>query len=198
MLYFPSYCVFVFLVLFVYCASLYPGSSQHDIHAKGFSWRHNYWCDVLDKSTYAETPNPARPWGILATLVLCAGTGYLFYLIPRAFESTTSQLILITYLGIASMIVASLIFTPLHNYVIAICSILALIALILVFQVLYQNTQWLLLYTGLLACLVMIGNNVIYYSRWGVEHLPWIQKVSILIIFAWIVFLNVSCADKSA
>jgi len=188
--YIPTICIVLFILLFIYCTTLYPGSSQHDMLSKGFSWQHNYWCDILDEHTYAENPNPARRWGILATLILCIGTGWLFYQFPDRFGGTNTEKWLISGFGIASMLVGSLIFTSLHNQVIAITSGLALVAILTMFYVLFRQQEWPLFYYGVFACVVMLANNYIYYSKNGVEHLPWIQKISLLIVFAWIVMLN--------
>lgn len=197
MTYIPTICVILFLLLFLYCTTLYPGSSQHDILSKGFSWQHNYWCDILDEYTYDEHHNPARIWGIAATLILCLGTGWLFYQFPNQFGATTTEIWMISGFGIASMLVGSLIFTSLHNQVIGITSGLALIALLTMFYVLFRKQEWPLFYYGVFACGVMLINNYIYYSKNGIEHLPWIQKVSFLIVLAWIVMINVRGSMES-
>lgn len=197
MSYTPTFCVIIFLLIFLYCTFLYPGSSQHDINSLGFSWQHNYWCDVLDPYTYGEVPNPASRWGIFATIILCFGTGALFYQFPILFKSTQKQLWVISGFGLLSMLTASLIFTSLHNYVIAISSLLALIAILMMFYVLYQKAEWSLFYYGVFTCVVMLVNNYIYYSRQGVEHLPWIQKISMVIVLLWIVLVNIQGVQKT-
>ena len=191
MTYIPTICIILFLILFLYCTTLYPGSSQHDINAIGFSWQHNYWCDILEIDTYNMERNPSSKWGILATIILCIGTGWLFYQFPDHYHASNTEKWLVSGFGISSMLVASLIFTPLHNYVIAIATTLALIAILAMFYVLFRQQEWPLFYYGVFACTIMLINNYIYYSRSGVEHLPWIQKISLLIVFSWIVMIDI-------
>jgi len=188
--YIPTICVVLFILLFIYCSFLYPGSSQHDINSEGFSWQHNYWCDIMDIQTYDQRDNPARIWGIIATLILCIGTGWLFYQFPSQFGTTNTEKWLVSGFGIASMLVGSLIFTSLHNQVIGITSGLALVAILTMFYVLFRQQEWPLFYYGVFACVVMLANNHIYYSKNGIEHLPWIQKISFLIVLAWIVMID--------
>jgi len=178
-------------LIFLYCTTLYPGSSQHDINAVGFSWQHNYWCDILEIKTYDAQRNPSAYWGIFATLLLCVGTGWLFYQFPDHFDATINEKRIIWGFGITSMAIASVIFTPLHNYVIAAASGLALVALLVMFYVLFRQQEWPLFYYGAFACVVMLINNYIYYSGNGLAHLPWIQKISILIVLAWIVMIDI-------
>ena len=191
MTYIPTICIAIFLLLFLYCTTLYPGSSQHDINALGFTWQHNYWCDILEIETYDEQRNPSSYWGIAATLFLCLGTGWLFYQFPNHFGATLTEKWVIWGFGITSMVIASVIFTPLHNYVIALASGLALIAILTMFYVLFHQTQWPLFYYGVFACIIMLINNYIYYSRIGVGHLPWIQKISLVIVLAWIIMIDI-------
>lgn len=197
MSYLPTICVILFLLLFLYCTTQYPGSSQFDIQSVGFSWQHNYWCDILDRHTYAEVPNPASKWGIFATLILCIGTAASFYQFPNHFSASSSEMWIISGFGILSMLVSALIFTPLHNQVIGISSGLALIAILAMFYVLFQKSEFTLFYYGVFACVVMLINNYIYYSKNGVYHLPWIQKISIVIVLVWIVMLNIQGVSKS-
>jgi len=196
MSYIPTFCVILFLLLFLYCTTLYPGSSQHDINATGFSWQHNYWCDIMDIKTYDQRDNPARIWGIIATIILCIGTGWIFYQFPNHYGSTSTEKWIISGFGIASMLAGSMIFTSFHNQVIGIASALALVAIIVMFYVLFRQQEYPLFYFGVFACLIMLFNNYIYYSKNGIENLPWIQKVSFVIVLTWIVMIDIQGIGK--
>ncbi|MFN7116301.1 MAG: hypothetical protein ACK4TA_05840, partial [Saprospiraceae bacterium] len=43
----PLVGIVLFLVLYIVAAFYYPGGSNADHSAKGFSIVHNYWCDLL-------------------------------------------------------------------------------------------------------------------------------------------------------
>ncbi|MBT8218224.1 MAG: hypothetical protein KJP00_00255 [Bacteroidia bacterium] len=188
--YFPTISVGVFILIFLYGSRLYPGGSQAHQHDTGFSWRHNYWCDLMDSHGYNGKVNPARRISVWATLIMCLGIAVLFYQIPSDFGANEWQSLVIRGFGIGSALMASLIFTSWHNQVIGIGSLMALIALTLVFVILYKGNYMTLFNFGIICCVVMVLNNYIYYSKNGLQHLPWIQKISIAIVLTWVILLN--------
>ena len=74
-----SLCILLFILLFIYAASLYPGGSQFDSNAAGFSWKHNYWCNLMNDIAENGMQNPARYYAISANAILCIGC-MLFFL----------------------------------------------------------------------------------------------------------------------
>jgi len=92
--------------------------------------------------------------------------------------------------GLLSMAIAIFIFTPLHDMVIIVAGILALITLIALFIGLYKNGSAKLLYYGI-ACLLLMGlNNFIYFTGIGLAQLAVLQKLSFGIVLSWILLLN--------
>jgi hypothetical protein len=67
----PTIGAIVFLFLYVVSTFYYPGGSQFDARQAGFSWQHNYWCNLLDAHAINGKPNPAQPIAVCAMLVLC-------------------------------------------------------------------------------------------------------------------------------
>ncbi|MEM6698433.1 MAG: hypothetical protein AAF599_08555, partial [Bacteroidota bacterium] len=88
------------------------------------------------------------------------------------------------------MAIAIFIFTPLHDIVIIVAGILALMTLIALFVGLYKSKHTRLLYVGI-ACLLLMGlNNLIYFTNTGMEHLAVLQKITFIFVLLWILMLN--------
>ena len=72
----------LFVLFYLLAASFYPGGSWADLSQVGFSWRHNYLCDLLDTLAVNGDLNPGRYWARAALGVLCAGLLLLWYQLP--------------------------------------------------------------------------------------------------------------------
>ncbi len=194
MQYIPAYTVLTFLILFFISTFLYPGGSQADTNSVGFSWMHNYWCDLIWPTNHREEPNPAAWAAVPAMIILCIGLVILFYQFPNYYPTDPRTAMLIRIFGAASMVCASLLFTPLHDIMIPLASLCGLIALVAIFYVLFGQTDLKLFYFGIV-CMVLMGlNNAVYYSNSEslLYYLPLLQKISFLVVLTWIVSLNLS------
>ncbi len=193
----PTYTVIIFLILFFISTFLYPGGSQADVNSTGFSWFHNYWCDLIWPTNHREEKNLAAWAAIPAMIILCLGLVFLFYQFPKYYPTDPRTTMLIRIFGTGSMICASLLFTPLHDIMIPLASLCGLVALVAIFYVLYGQTDKTLFYFGLV-CMVLMGlNNLVYYSNSEslIYYLPLLQKISFLVVLTWIVSLNLSFSD---
>jgi hypothetical protein len=45
----PPVGILIFILLYIVAAFFYPGGSEFDTHSDGFSWKHNYWCNLLNE-----------------------------------------------------------------------------------------------------------------------------------------------------
>ncbi|HEV7621655.1 MAG TPA: hypothetical protein VGO09_07980, partial [Flavisolibacter sp.] len=45
----PVFGSFAFIILYIIATIYYPGGSQANNVSKGFSWVHNYWCNLLNE-----------------------------------------------------------------------------------------------------------------------------------------------------
>jgi hypothetical protein len=66
----PLFGTIVFVCLYLLAAAYYPGGSQADPNAKGFSWLNNYWCNLLNENAMNGQHNSARPMAVTAMAVL--------------------------------------------------------------------------------------------------------------------------------
>ena len=101
-------------VLYVQAAALYPGGSQADPTARGFGWRHNYWCTLLPAQALNGVPTPARPVALLVKGPLCLSLAASWHQVPVLLPQNRAAR-LIRLPGMPSMGAASFLFTPCHD-----------------------------------------------------------------------------------
>ncbi|WP_375446854.1 hypothetical protein [uncultured Fibrella sp.] len=180
-----------FLVLFLLATYLYPGGSQADKQAVGFSWLHNYWCNLLNVYAMNGQPNLARPVALAAMSVLCISLSIFWYFLPLLFTFSQRGSLLIRSTGIGSMLSALFIFTNFHDLVINIAGFLGLITLTGTFIGLYKCRLIKLLWLGIGCLLLMVVNNYIYYTSDSLYYLPLVQKVTFAFVLLWISLLTI-------
>jgi hypothetical protein len=192
----PVWGILIFITLYILAASLYPGGSDVYKTASGFSWRHNYWCELLAKQSINDQPNAARPVAIIAMFVLAISLIIFWYYIPGLFTSGRMGSRVIRYSGISSMLVLPVMLTGFHDRVINLAALLGCIAIIILIVNLHRHKMYLLFYFGIL-CLLLCGvNNYVYYTTHVLYYLPVIQKISFLIFLLWFTLLTAKLYRK--
>jgi len=186
----------LFLTLYILAASRYPGGSDADKTAAGFSWQNNYWCELLAEESQNGQLNMARPVAIIAMVVLVISLIIFWYHIPGLFTPRKIGSGVIRYSGICSMLVLPVMLTGFHDRVINLASLLGCIAIIVLIANLYRHKMFLLFYFGIL-CLLLCGvNNYVYYTAHFMHYLPVIQKISFLLFLFWFALLTVKLYRK--
>jgi len=188
--YLPTLGCILFLILITIASVNYPGGSQVNECEIGYCWVNNYLCDVIASVTHGELHHPYYKAGLAAMFCLCGGVSMCFVYFPKWLKLEGTWKPIIKWMGFISMICAMMIFTELHNVMIAIASILALPALFGIFVTLYQKRIMKVLYFGIFILILLILNNVIYYTDFMVSILPQLQKLSCLMVIFWMVFMN--------
>lgn len=181
----PLYGIGIFILLYLIAAYLYPGGSQADQFSKGFSWLNNYWCDLLHDKAKNGMKNQAKPFAIVAMVVLCVSLSAFWSAIPYHLSSKKSTQLAIQCTGIASMVIALFLFTSYHDMVINISSALALVSMIITLQLLFKKRMFLLFATGVFCLLLCALNNYVYYTAHLIVYLPVVQKISFLTFLLW-------------
>lgn len=179
-----------FVGLYVFAASLYPGGSQANMNSVGFDWFNNYWCNLMNEKAMNGLENPARPIAITAMIILCASLLLFFIQFAKHYVKNRTWKMIIQILGTLSMISAALIFTKLHDIMSTISSIFGVLVVIGIMRTIYKSNLTVFKITGLI-CILLLGiNNLIYYSGSYIVYLPFIQKITFILVLAWIVGLN--------
>ncbi len=188
--YFPFFGISIFVALYIFSSTLYPGGSQVSLNTQGFDWVNNYWCNLMNKQGMNGLPNPARPYSILGMLLLCLSLMIFFIRFAQVFSKNDWWKYVIIICSIISMSLAMLIFTEYHDLMIILSSIFGFMAVLGVIRVIYYSDLSFYKKSGIYCLLLLVINNYIYYSGDFILALPLLQKVSFVFILAWILGLN--------
>lgn len=189
--------IFVFIFLYIYASTLYPGGNQSDWNAVGFNWQHNYWCDLMNTLAENDAVNPASPYAIAAIIVLCLSVLVFFIQFAKYFARKILWKRIIQIGGALAMICTILIFTKYHNTMIFVSSLFGLAVILAIVKVLYQTNLNFFKLAGLFCIFLLALNNYIYYTKQGIEVLPLLQKITFGIVLLWIAGLTLKMIQKS-
>lgn len=193
----PTAGICVFIGFYLLAASIYPGGSNADRTAEGFSWVNNYWCDLLSKWAKNGQPNPASSIAIAAMTILCLALSAFWYLVPKLMRTGNHHYQIVQFSGISSMLLAIFVFSNYHDSIILVAVVLGVIALSGTYIALYRSKSYRLLGFGVVCLFLIIANGYIYYSKNWIQILPLLQKVTFLLYLLWIFFINIQFWHKS-
>lgn len=179
-----------FALLFLYAATLYPGGSTEDLSSTGFDWIHNYWCNLTNKKGMNGFVNPARPFAILAMVILCGSLTIFFYQFGRFFTQSFCWEKMIKWGGGVSIIFGALVFTEYHDLMTFLSSFFGIFAVLGIIVTIYRSELRFYKITGTFCIVLLAINNLIYYSTFFIEWLPLIQKISFIVVLGWVLGLN--------
>ncbi|WP_223651097.1 hypothetical protein [Hymenobacter psoromatis] len=182
----------LFVALYALAAALYPGGSPTDKTAPGFSWLHNYWCNLLTTVAINGQPNAAQPVALLAMSVLCASLMLFWYYLPPLFPFGALGAGTVRLAGMLSMVFAGFLSSAQHDLVLNIACLLGVVALGGTFVGLYQTRRLGLLGLGVLCLVLLATNNYVYYTQQFIYSLPVIQKFTFAIFLGWFSLLSVA------
>ena len=187
----PVWGICLFVLLYIVATFFYPGGSDVDKATAGFSWQHNYWCELMASQAQNGKVNTARPVSITAMFVLAISLTVFWYQIPRLLNGVKSSKQIIQCSGIASMLIMPFMFTGSHDMVMNIAALLGCIALIGLLTKLFTHKMYWLFGYGIF-CLVLCGiNNYVYYTSNFLYWLPVIQKISFIAFLSWFVLVTI-------
>lgn len=183
----PIAAVASFIALYFVCAALYPGGTRADPSRVGFSFADNYWCDVLDVTTYGGTPNPAAPVALGATVLLALGLSALWWLAPVLFPAARGRALLVRSAGVVSGLVTPLIATKHHDLVINVAVLAGTAAFVVVMTAVRAREGRHLVALAAVAFAAAMTNFVMWRTGWMLSALPLVQKAAFAAFLAWVV-----------
>lgn len=186
----PTLGICLFGLLYVVAACQYPGGSNADQTAIGFSWQHNYWCDLLGDVSKNGAVNVARPIALTAMLMLSVSLAVFWWLLPYLYSNRSQYIRLSQWAGVLSMVIVLFIGTPYHDAVMNTAGCFGLVALTATFLGLYRSKFFALIGFGVFCMILMLLNNYVYHSHQQIIYLPIIQKVTFILFLSWIVLIN--------
>ncbi len=186
----------LFLIFYIVAAFYYPGGSDVNKTAQGFSIIHNYWCDLLAKGAKNGQLNPAQPIAIAAMIVLCTSLSVFWYLLPKLLKTGSHHYNMVQFSGIMSMLLSIFIFSNYHDFIIIAAVFLGVIALTGTYIALYRSKAFRLFLFGIFCLLLILLNAYIYYTRHLILALPLLQKITFLSYLLWVAFINLKLYFK--
>jgi hypothetical protein len=186
----PTLGICLFGLLYVLAACQYPGGSNVSLKAAGFSWQHNYWCDLLGSTGKNGMYNPGRPVAITAMLVLGSSLSAFWWLLSYLYTNPNRMVRLGQWAGVLSMIIVLFIGTPHHDLVMNTAGLFGVLALAATFVALYKNRLFKLGGYGLVCMLLVGANNYVYYTHHYLYYLPIIQKITFVLFLLWVALIN--------
>ncbi|MEP6927141.1 MAG: hypothetical protein ABI834_05865 [Ginsengibacter sp.] len=193
----PLFGIFLFVCLYIIAALLYPGGSQADKNSKDFSWMNNYWCNLLNENAMNGEHNSARPIALTAMFILCLTLAIFWYIFPQQIGFRKSKRFAIQLSGVVSAIIGMFLFTNLHDAIINISGLCAVVAIIGTFAGLHKLKWIKLFWLGILNFFLIILNNILYYGEGLKQYLPIVQKVTFLFFLLWICLIDINLYRKN-
>jgi hypothetical protein len=188
----------IFTGLYIAATFFYPGGSQADKASPGFSWTHNYWCNLLDKTAINGRYNKARPIAITAMAVLAVTLAFFWYIFPKKTVLSNPVKAATQISGIISMALGMALFVGPHDMIINASGFFGLIAIWGTLSGLLKQ-KWRTLFWAGIFNVVLIGlNNILYYGYGLLACLPVIQKISFLSFLLWICLIDLKMFRKTA
>jgi hypothetical protein len=179
-----------FIILYFVAASVYPGGSDVNKQSAGFSWQHNYWCELMAPDADNGATNTSRPIAITAMIILAASIGLCWYFTATLFTNKKKGRWLVTYPGILSMALLFFLFTGEHDKTINFSGGFGLLALIASLVIIFQHRQYLLFGLGIVCLILCAANNYIYYCNRFFDYLAIIQKITFAFFLWWFGWLT--------
>ena len=176
----------LYFVLFLIAASQYAGGHVADVDFVGFSWLHNYWCDLSSPLAINGQTNEGRPYAIVAMVIACLCLALFYYLFSIHFHLSKFWKRGIPLLGLPSSICAILIFTPFHNSMLLLALVFGLLPVIGIARHIFKGDLVLFKKSGQLLLVLIAANIFIYYTRIGLIALPLLQKFTFIIVLGYV------------
>ena len=181
----PIIGIFLFVILYIIAAILYPGGSGENTTAAGYSWTENYWCNLLSEKAINGQINTARPVAITAMMILCISLSSFWLIFPALAQLKKNHSLLIQVAGVASMLTSFLLLTGInHDLAINTSTSLGCIALIGTMIALHQ-LKWNSFFAFGLFNVLLIGLNNYLYHHELLTYLPVVQKFTFLSFLTW-------------
>ena len=194
--YFPIVGMAIYIILFAYTATLYPGGSVNEPLATSHSYFHNFLCDLMNPTGANGVENVARPFAIIAHLILSFTMISFFYILPEIFHHQNRNTRMVRGFGMFTMTVFILMYTSYHDLIVTLTGIFGTIALIPFFIEIHHykgNRLRQLAY----ACFAM---SIIVFISFQINIwfyiLPVLQKITFVLDAIWVIWVSLIVLKK--
>jgi hypothetical protein len=181
----PAIGAAIALCFFILAASYYPGGTMEAADSIGYSWVHNFLSALLQPKALNGAANPARYFANLAMLVLCVSLGIAFWRISGTLGGRGHRKT-IQIAGVGAVVYSLLIVTPMHDLMVTIGLLFALVAQLATVHALYLEGHRGLFAWGALSIALALLSATMYYGHLLYAFLPVVQKVGIASSVGWL------------
>ncbi|MAZ37605.1 MAG: hypothetical protein K0U33_05940 [Bacteroidetes bacterium] len=195
--YFPIVGLALYVLVFAFAAADYPGGSFNYPNAIGYSFSHNFLCDVMHPITPGGITNHARLLAIISHLILSLTMISFFYVLPKIFPIKNRNTKLIAFFGVSTMTVFIFMYTDYHDEIVTITGILGTIALIPFFIELQNSNKKGLKKLVYLCYTLSIIVFFIFETKIGFYYLPFLQKITFGVDAWWVVWSCLIVINKN-
>lgn len=195
--YFPIFGLGLYIIVYTFAVSAYPGGSTNHPHAKGYSFFHNLLCDAMDPITKGGSINSARFMAVISHIILGFTMITFFYILPKIFHVKNRNTKLIAYFGMATMTVFIFMSTEYHDVIVTITGVLGTIVLIPLFTELhtFKNKSYnKIVYISYTLSLIVF---LIFETKIGIYYLPIIQKFTFGVDTFWVTWTCLIVINKN-
>ncbi len=186
----------LYLVVFVLSAMDYPGGSENVPSAIGYSFFHNFLCDVMDPITLGGVLNPARALATVSHLILSVTMIAFFYLLPEIFSWSNRNTTIMRFMGMLTMTVFVFMYTPFHDEIVTATGVLGTVALVPFFIEMRKYPNGLLKTLAYTCFALSIIVFFIFETRMGYYYLPFLQKITFFFDAWWVIWVSVIVFKK--
>ncbi len=190
MLLLPLVGMLLFVLLYLLATFHYPGGSYAMPQKDGFSFWHNYLCDLLDQEAINGELNGASSYARWALGVLCASLLWLWANLPRLFNRKSWNLYLMWVMGLLAVLAMAFLGSETHDSIVRISGAFGLVALVSCIVELHKAGYPKLAILGSSCLLVFLLNYYIYETGILMRSLPVIQKLTFALFLLWFALLN--------
>ena len=195
--YFPIFGLGLYIIAFAFAASEYPGGSISYPYANGYSFYHNFLCDIMNPITQTVIINNARFLAIISHMILSFTMISFFYILPKIFDVKNRNTTLIAYFGMATMTVFIFMYTEYHDLIVTITGVLGVIALIPFFIELQNFKNKGLKLLAYLCYALSIIVFFIFETKIGLYYLPFLQKITFVLDAYWVIWSCIIVINKN-
>ncbi|MFK7951868.1 MAG: hypothetical protein AB8B73_03410 [Ekhidna sp.] len=186
----------LYLVVFVFSAMDYPGGSENVPSAVGYSFFHNFLCDVMNPITHGGALNPARSLAVVSHLILSGTMIAFFYLLPDMFSWSNRNTLVIRFGGMLTMTVFVFMYTPFHDEIVTVTGVLGTVALIPFFIEMRKYPNGLLKVLAYACFVLSMVVFFIFETRMGYYYLPFLQKITFFLDAWWVIWVSIIVLKK--
>ncbi|MBY0489540.1 MAG: hypothetical protein K2R93_06835 [Gemmatimonadaceae bacterium] len=194
----PRAGIVLFLLGYVVAAARYPGGSRLDPQAVGYAHFGNFWCDLLDVTSYNGRPNAGRPVALVATWLLPVMLLPLWFELRHLWPRAVRTRWIVPAFGTVAMVATIGVTTRAHDAAINVGALAAAVALGTLLWRLHAARLRTLLLTGALAVTAGACDYAAYIGGAPAAVLPGLQKLAGAALLLWLWHLSGALRETRA